>query len=323
MASPPGTGKEDAPAPEDAALGFVVTTARVASWPVRAFAGAPIVAPLLRRRADGLAATGREARQLGRDRLEHVAQGIVGAPEVERLVDEALAGPLPEAVARAAVEHRLVERVIEQVDEDTIQSVIQRVLDSPEFEQALGQTLSSPQVRAALTHQTVGFGEDIANSVRDRTAAIDAQTSRGGRTGFAGLASRGAAFVVDIVLAQIVFLIVAGVVALVVSIVGGLRPAWLAGTIAGAGWAFTVAIYFLFFWTLGGQTPGMRLMGLRLSAASDKPPGLLRAAVRLVGLAIAIIPLFAGFLPVLFDRRRRALQDFLAGTVVKYDSPHD
>jgi uncharacterized RDD family membrane protein YckC len=35
-----------------------------------------------------------------------------------------------------------------------------------------------------------------------------------------------------------------------------------------------------------------------------------------VGLALAIIPLFAGFLPVLVDDRRRALQDLLAGTVV-------
>jgi hypothetical protein len=41
--------------------------------------------------------------------------------------------------------------------------------------------------------------------------------------------------------------------------------------------------------------------------------------VRLIGLLLAIIPMFAGFLPVLFDRRRRALQDYLAGTVVVYD----
>jgi uncharacterized RDD family membrane protein YckC len=38
--------------------------------------------------------------------------------------------------------------------------------------------------------------------------------------------------------------------------------------------------------------------------------------VRLIGLGLAIIPLFAGFLPVLVDDRRRGLHDFLAGTVV-------
>ena len=35
--------------------------------------------------------------------------------------------------------------------------------------------------------------------------------------------------------------------------------------------------------------------------------------------ALAIIPCFAGFVPVLFDSRRRALQDYMAGTVVVFD----
>jgi uncharacterized RDD family membrane protein YckC len=31
------------------------------------------------------------------------------------------------------------------------------------------------------------------------------------------------------------------------------------------------------------------------------------------------VPLFAGFVPVLFTERRRGLADFMAGTVVLYD----
>jgi hypothetical protein len=46
----------------------------------------------------------------------------------------------------------------------------------------------------------------------------------------------------------------------------------------------------------------------------------MRSIVRLIGLGLAIIPLFAGFLPVLVDDRRRALQDFMARTVVIYDT---
>jgi uncharacterized RDD family membrane protein YckC len=38
-----------------------------------------------------------------------------------------------------------------------------------------------------------------------------------------------------------------------------------------------------------------------------------------IGLGLAIIPFFAGFIPVLFDHRRRGLPDYLAGTVVVYD----
>jgi uncharacterized RDD family membrane protein YckC len=41
--------------------------------------------------------------------------------------------------------------------------------------------------------------------------------------------------------------------------------------------------------------------------------------VRAVGTLIAIVPLFAGYLPVLFDQRRRGLPDLLAGTVVAYE----
>ena len=44
-----------------------------------------------------------------------------------------------------------------------------------------------------------------------------------------------------------------------------------------------------------------------------------RSVVRLVELVLAIVPLFAGFIPVLFTERRRGLPDFLAGTVVLYE----
>jgi uncharacterized RDD family membrane protein YckC len=40
--------------------------------------------------------------------------------------------------------------------------------------------------------------------------------------------------------------------------------------------------------------------------------------VRLVGLVLSIIPLFAGFLPVLVDDRRRGLLDMMARTTVVY-----
>jgi uncharacterized RDD family membrane protein YckC len=111
-------------------------------------------------------------------------------------------------------------------------------------------------------------------------------------------------------------------IALVGSLFGKLRPEWLVGTLVGAGWLIVVAVYFVTFWSTTGQTPGMRLMRLRVTTGSDRAFGVLRSVVRLVGLALAIIPLFAGFLPVLVDRRRRALQDFIAGTSVLYeDSP--
>jgi hypothetical protein len=43
----------------------------------------------------------------------------------------------------------------------------------------------------------------------------------------------------------------------------------------------------------------------------------LSSTLRFVGLLLAIVPLFAGFLPMLVDLHRRGLQDYVAGTVVR------
>jgi uncharacterized RDD family membrane protein YckC len=87
----------------------------------------------------------------------------------------------------------------------------------------------------------------------------------------------------------------------------------------GSGYLLVSIVYFVGFWTTAGQTPGMRLMHLRVVTSANAPPGLGRSLVRLVGLALAIIPCFAGFLPALVDDRRRALPDFVAGTAVVHD----
>ena len=135
---------------------------------------------------------------------------------------------------------------------------------------------------------------------------------------YAGVATRAVALVVDIALVHALVLVGAGVLGLVASLVGDLRPEWLVGVLAGAGWASSVTIYFVLFWSITGQTPGMRAMRLRVATEDGSPPRVARALVRLVGLLLAIVPLFAGFLPVLFDARRRALPDYLARTVVVY-----
>jgi uncharacterized RDD family membrane protein YckC len=112
---------------------------------------------------------------------------------------------------------------------------------------------------------------------------------------------------------------VVGIAALIASLVGGLRPAWLAGALLASGWALIVGTYFVLFWSSAGQTPGMRLLRVRVHDPTGEPPSIGRSLVRLVGLVLAIVPMFAGFIPVLFTERRRGLPDFLAGTVVLYD----
>jgi uncharacterized RDD family membrane protein YckC len=136
------------------------------------------------------------------------------------------------------------------------------------------------------------------------------------RTPYAGVATRGIALAVDAALANLIVLVLAALLGLVASLVGDLKPEWLVTALAAAGWALAVGSYFTLFWATTGQTPGMRLMRLRVVTSRGTPPSFWRSLIRVVGLLLAIIPLFAGFVPVFFDSRRRALQDWLAGTVV-------
>jgi uncharacterized RDD family membrane protein YckC len=136
------------------------------------------------------------------------------------------------------------------------------------------------------------------------------------RIPYAGIATRALALAIDAAIIQVVVFAGAAVLALVGSLVSDLELGTGGKIAAACAWVATVDLYFIAFWTTTGQTPAMRLMQLRVLAPDGAPPGVGRSIVRMLGLYLAIIPLFAGFLPVLFDDRRRGLHDMLAGTVV-------
>ena len=136
---------------------------------------------------------------------------------------------------------------------------------------------------------------------------------------YGGIATRAIALATDALVTTVLFTSAVGIVSLVASLVGGLRPQWLVGALLASGWFLVAGTYFVLFWSSAGQTPGMRLLRLRVRGPAGGPPSIGRSLVRLVGLVLAIVPLFAGFIPVLFSERRRGLPDYLAGTVVVYD----
>jgi uncharacterized RDD family membrane protein YckC len=146
--------------------------------------------------------------------------------------------------------------------------------------------------------------------------AVGRRPADASESAFGGLAARGIALVLDALLAYTAFLVLAGSVALITSLAGAFHSTWLTGSLFAAGWAVVLVAYFVLFWSTTGQTPGMRVLRLRVVTATGTSPSFWRSLVRFAGLILAIIPLFAGFLPVLFDGRRRALQDYLAGTAV-------
>jgi len=138
------------------------------------------------------------------------------------------------------------------------------------------------------------------------------------RVSYAGIATRGIALAVDSALANAIVILIAALLALIGSLVGDLRPEWLVTLLAAAGWLTLLVGYFTLFWSTTGQTPGMRLMRLRVVTFGGERVHFFRALIRVVFLGLCIIPLGAGFLPVLFDERRRGCHDLVARTVVVY-----
>lgn len=72
-------------------------------------------------------------------------------------------------------------------------------------------------------------------------------------------------------------------------------------------------------WAKNGRTPGKSLLGLAVVTSEARlGPGLgwRIAVIRLLGAGVAVLPLFAGYLMVLFRKDRRGLHDILANTWV-------
>ena len=73
------------------------------------------------------------------------------------------------------------------------------------------------------------------------------------------------------------------------------------------------------FWSLSGETPGMRFLDLRIEGPDGRRLGSRRAWRRLVGVVLSVLTLGIGFLIALFDDRRPA--DRLSHTEVRYLPP--
>ena len=144
----------------------------------------------------------------------------------------------------------------------------------------------------------------------------DAQTPA-----YAGFVTRATAFVVDdiiIVVVGTLGLIGAGLI-LDAVIPGGVKVN-LESVLGAAAWGAVLSTaYFVGFWSLAGQTPGMRLMGIVVVSMSGGRLNFGRAVRRLLGLVACWLTLGLGFALVLIDDRRQGLQDKIAKTFVLYE----
>jgi uncharacterized RDD family membrane protein YckC len=78
----------------------------------------------------------------------------------------------------------------------------------------------------------------------------------------------------------------------------------------------TGMLYQFVFQATIGQTPGMRVLRLRVIDVHGDPPSYPRAGLRTLGTLASIATLFLGFWWIAFDAEKRGLHDWIAGTYV-------
>lgn len=271
----------------------------------------------------------------GIDKAVEVAaeEAIVAAVEseaVERAMARVLQGPIVEDAVQGALESDAVKRaLLEAMDSDLVDEVWRRLLASEEAQQLVERIAGAPEVRAAISAQGAGLLEDIGRTIGKLARSLDDTFERVVRSVFfrkrrelptanAGVVSRTLAMVVDGVFVNLSFTAIVALVTLVDNVFGGNAQGGSSFAIAvgSTAWVVMGSVYLLSFWSLAGQTPGMRFLGVRLSVRRLRFGS---AVKRLLGLVLSVFTFGIGFLGVVFGAHRRGWEDRFSGTAVLYD----
>ena len=136
---------------------------------------------------------------------------------------------------------------------------------------------------------------------------------------YAGVVSRFAAYAVDIAVSTVAFALGLAGISYSVQIVTGHQVSWnRSNTVVAVIFVVWQLVYFAYFWAVGGRTPGMALLGIRVVRADGTTLDPLHAILRAVVFPINILLLGLPFLLILVQREHRGLADFIARTAVIY-----
>ena len=143
-----------------------------------------------------------------------------------------------------------------------------------------------------------------------------------GRQGnYAGAVSRLAAFAADVGASWGLYTLGVALLNAALKLVSGHSftlsnhqlPAFIVLTL----WEF---LYFTYQWAVSGKTLGMAILGLQVVTREGAPISGRQAVFRTIGLGITLfLTVGIGFLGIVYQRDRRALNDYIAGTAVVYD----
>jgi uncharacterized RDD family membrane protein YckC len=257
------------------------------------------------------------------------------SPAVERALVRVLQSPAAEAsMERMLASEELEKALVRVLDSELVDRVWARLLASDEAQQLVERIAGAPEIRQAIASQGMGLISDVGRQIRRLTDHLDDGLERLVRRGRApvdraegaprhsiGLVTRGLAALLDAAILNGTLLLITTLIGFVISTVFALDGASGPAIVFGAGfWLLFGGLYLLTFWSLAGQTPGMRLLSIRIERDGSHRLGWRCARRRLLGVILSALLLGIPFLRALTDPESRTLHDRMADTrVVSFD----
>jgi uncharacterized RDD family membrane protein YckC len=244
------------------------------------------------------------------------------SPAVERAIFRVLeSDEAQEALARALASPAVERAALQVLDSELVDRVWDRLLASDEIQRTIERIAEAPEIRSAIASQGVGLLSDLGRQISRVAGRLDDLLERVVRRVIGrprtepvrtvGIVTRLLSLVADAAIINAAFLAAAAVIAALF----GSNGVSTAGFALGVGaWIVVTSSYALIFWSLSGQTPGMRFLSIRIEADGSPRLGPRRARRRLGGDVLGALALGLGFLGVLTRDDRRSWGDRRADT---------
>src|SRR5690349_12373158 len=151
---------------------------------------------------------------------------------VERALSRVLQGPVVENAVQGALDSETVKRALfDALDSEMVDEVWRRLLASDEAQKLVERIAEAPEIRAAISAQSVGLIQDVGNTVSGAARRVDDGVERVARragfrkprtqpTDHAGALNRGLALDLDGLIVHLGFSAFAALIALIASAFG-------------------------------------------------------------------------------------------------------
>jgi hypothetical protein len=110
---------------------------------------------------------------------DEIVDRLLSSGAFDRIITVVINHPATEALVVNVVDEPALERLVSRVMESRlVDGITAQLLASDEMQLILDYVTRSPELRAALAHQTAGMAEDVAIGVRARTYNADVAAER-------------------------------------------------------------------------------------------------------------------------------------------------